>query len=251
MSHPLEGKVAIVTGAGRGIGQAFALGLAQAGARVAAVDRIAASDTVAQIKAAGGDAIAPVCDVTNETAVEVMVGQVKAQYGRVDVLVNNAGAYPFAPLEQTDHAFLDKLFRLNVYGVFHCTRAVVPIMKAQRAGKIINISSSTFHVGAMYASAYVATKGAVIGMARALARELGPHNIQINVITPGLTETPGLKEAADLVTDEMYDALVQTQCIPRREQPQDMVGGVVFLAGAGSDFMTGQILNLDGGLGLH
>lgn len=250
MSAVLDGKVAIVTGAGRGIGQAFAVGLAQAGAKVAAVDRVAATDTVAQIKAAGGQAIAPVCDVTDEQAVQAMVDLVNRDLGRVDVLVNNAGAYPFAAIEDCDQAFLDRLFRLNVYGVFHCTRAVVPIMKAQRAGKIINISSSTFHVGAMMASAYVATKGAVIGMARALARELGPHNIQVNVITPGLTETPGVKES-DLVTDEMYDQLVQTQCIPRREQPQDMVGGVVFLAGPGSDFMTGQILNLDGGLGLH
>lgn len=250
MSGSLDGKVAIVTGAGRGIGQAFAIGLAQAGARVAAVDLKAATDTVAQIKAAGGEAIAPVCDVTDEKAVAAMVGQVKAQFDRVDVLVNNAGAYPFAPIEGCDEAFLERIFRLNVYGVFHCTRAVVPIMKAQGGGKIINISSSTFHVGAMLASAYVATKGAVIGMARALARELGTDNIQVNVITPGLTETPGLQES-DLISDQMYDQLVLTQCIPRREKPQDMVGGVVFLAGPGSDFMTGQILNLDGGLGLH
>jgi NAD(P)-dependent dehydrogenase (short-subunit alcohol dehydrogenase family) len=250
MSGSLDGKVAIVTGAGRGIGQAFAIGLAQAGARVAAVDLAPATDTVAQIKAAGGQAIAPVCDVTDESAVQAMVEQVRRELGRVDVLVNNAGAYPFGPIEACDRPFLERLFALNVYGVFHCTRAVVPLMKAQGSGKIINISSSTFHVGVPMASAYVATKGAVVGMARALARELGPYNIQINAITPGLTQTPGVKESEG-ITDALYDELVKAQCIPRRENPQDMVGGVVFLAGPGSDFMTGQILNIDGGFGLH
>lgn len=250
MSQVLQGKVAIVTGAGRGIGQAFAAGLAEAGADVVVADIGDTAETAGRIEAAGQRALQVHCDVTDTASVEAMVAQTQRDLGRIDVLVNNAGAYPFAPIEATDEAFLQRIMALNVYGVFHCIRNVVPIMKAQGSGKIISISSATIWGGAPMASAYVATKGAVIGLTRALARELGPDNIQVNALTPGLTETPGVKEA-EMISDDFYDLLVQGQCFQRRERAEDMVGTIVFLASSGSDFMTGQALNVDGGWCMH
>lgn len=249
MSGQLDGKVIWVTGAGRGLGRAYAEGLAREGAAVAVSDIAGAEDAAAAIRAAGGTAAGFMCDVTDEAAVLRCAADIKSRLGPIDGLVNNAGAYPLAPIEQTDAAFLERLFRLNVFGSFHCIRAVVPDMKARRRGKIVNVASATFHAPPPMLSAYVATKGAVIGMTRSLARELGEYDINVNVIAPGLTETPGVAEAP--FGDEMWAGVLAAQCFKRREQPADLVGTVVFLCSPASDFITAQTINCDGGMGVH
>jgi NAD(P)-dependent dehydrogenase (short-subunit alcohol dehydrogenase family) len=249
MSGQLDGKVIWVTGAGRGLGRAYAEGLAREGAAVAVSDIAGAEDAAAAIRAAGGTAAGFVCDVTDEAAVLRCAADIKSRLGPIDGLVNNAGAYPLAPIEQTDAAFLERLFRLNVFGSFHCIRAVVPDMKARRRGKIVNVASATFHAPPPMLSAYVATKGAVIGMTRSLARELGEYDINVNVIAPGLTETPGVAEAP--FGDEMWAGVLAAQCFKRREQPADLVGTVVFLCSPASDFISAQTINCDGGMGVH
>lgn len=249
MGGQLDGRVIWVTGAGRGLGRAYAEGLAREGAAVAVSDIADPDDTVAAIHAEGGKAAGFVCDVTDEAAVSRCAADIKAALGPVDGLVNNAGAYPFAPIEQTDGAFLERVFRLNVFGSFHCIRAVVPDMKARRRGKIVNVTSATFHAPPPLLSAYVATKGAVIGMTRALARELGAYDINVNVIAPGLTETPGVAEAS--IGADMWTGILAMQCLKHREQPDDLVGTVVFLCSPASDFVTAQTINCDGGMGVH
>ena len=249
MSGQLDGKIIWVTGGGRGLGRAYAEGLAREGAAVAVSDIAGAEDTAAAIRAAGGTAAGFMCDVTDEAAVLRCAADIKSRLGPIDGLVNNAGAYPLAPIEQTDAAFLERLFRLNVFGSFHCIRAVVPDMKARRRGKIVNVASATFHAPPPMLSAYVATKGAVIGMTRSLARELGEYDINVNVIAPGLTETPGVAEAP--FGDEMWAGVLAAQCFKRREQPADLVGTVVFLCSPASDFITAQTINCDGGMGVH
>ncbi|MGE0810100.1 MAG: SDR family NAD(P)-dependent oxidoreductase [Immundisolibacter sp.] len=249
MSGQLDGKVIWVTGAGRGLGRAYAEGLAAEGAVVAVSDIAGTDEAVAAIRAAGGKAAGFVCDVTDEAAVLRCAADIKAQLGPIDGLVNNAGIYPFGPIEQTDAAFLERIFRINVFGSFHCIRAVVPDMKARRGGKIVNITSATFHTPPPMLSAYVATKGAVIGMTRSLARELGEFNINVNVIAPGLTETPGVAEAP--IAGDMWTGILAAQCFKRREQPADLVGTVVFLCSPASDFITAQTINCDGGMGVH
>ena len=249
MSGQLSGRVIWITGAGRGLGRAYAEGLAREGATVAVSDIANVEEAVAAIEAAGGKAAGFICDVTDEAAVMRCAADIKAQLGPIDGLVNNAGIYPFAPVEQTDAAFLERIFRINVFGAFHCIRAVVPDMKARRRGKIINISSATFHTPPPILSAYVATKGAAIGMTRSLARELGEFDIQVNVIAPGLTETPGVAEAS--IGGDMWTGILAAQCLKRREQPDDLVGTVVFLCSPASDFITAQTINCDGGMGVH
>ena len=244
MANRLEGDVAIVTGAAAGIGQAFAVALAAAGARVVLADIQSAQETQALIEAAGGEALSVICDVTSETDITAMVDATLKQYGKIDILVNNAGIYPIADIEDTDMALWNRIIGINLTGTFLATRAVVPTMKVAGKGKIINISSGTFYMGSPGLAAYVATKGAVIGMARSLAAELGGFNIQVNCIAPGLTTTPGVNNG---MGDEMRDGVVMMQAIKRREVPEDMTGALLFLCSSDSDFMTGQVMLVDGG----
>ena len=249
MSGQLSGRVIWITGAGRGLGRAYAEGLAREGATVAVSDIANVEEAVAAIEAAGGKAAGFICDVSDEAAVMRCAADIKAQLGPIDGLVNNAGIFPFGSIEQTDAALLERIFKVNVFGSMHCIRAVVADMKAHRRGKIINISSGTFFAPPPMMSAYVATKGAVIGFTRSLARELGEFDIQVNAIAPGLTETPGVIESN--VGEDMWSGTVALQCLKRREQPDDLVGTVVFLCSPASDFITAQTINCDGGMGVH
>jgi len=244
MGDRLQGEVAIVTGAAAGIGQAFSIALAAEGASLVLADLVAADETQAQIEAAGGKAVSIIADVADEAAMISMASVAMEAFGRIDILVNNAGIYPLAPIEETDLALWNRIIGINLTGTFLATRAVVPSMKSAGKGKIINISSGTFYMGTPGASAYVATKGAVIGMARSLSRELGEHGIQVNCIAPGLTTTPGVNNS---MADEMRDGIVTMQSVKRREVPEDMVGALLFLSSPDSDFMTGQVMLVDGG----
>ena len=244
MSNRLSGEVAIVTGAAAGIGQAFSVALAAEGARVVLADIESAQQTQSLIENAGGEALSVICDVTSEADITAMADATLKRYGRIDILVNNAGIYPIANIEDTDINLWNRIVGINLTGTFLATRAVVPTMKVAGKGKIINMSSGTFYMGTPGLAPYVATKGAVIGMARSLAAELGEFNIQVNCIAPGLTTTPGVTGG---MGDDMRDGVVMMQANKRRELPEDMTGALLFLASADSDFMTGQVMLVDGG----
>ncbi len=250
----LEGKVAIVTGSAQGIGKAYARRLVKEGAKVVVAD-IAyerAEETAAEIRAAGGDAIAVKVDVSNEASALAMARQAVEKYGKIDILVNNAALFaalfPKKYFTDISEEEWDRVMAVNVKGVFFCCKAVFPYMKAQGKGKIINISSSTFWHGSVDFLQYVTSKGAVIGLTRQLAREVGDYGINVNCITPGLTASEGVERAYQADYLELY---AKKRCFKRLERPEDLVGTVVFLASEMSDFMTGQTINVDGGDVLH
>ncbi|MGI9624294.1 MAG: SDR family NAD(P)-dependent oxidoreductase [Acidimicrobiales bacterium] len=248
--HDLTGKTAIVTGAAQGIGAAYALGLASAGASVVAADIADSTVTVDQVNQSGGNAIAVQCDVSDERSTVDMAKAAMDTYGRIDVLVNNAAVYaglkpkPFLDIDVDEW---DRVMSVNARGTFLASKAVAPVMIDQGAGKIINIASSTVHRGARGLSHYVASKSAVVGLTRSLARELGPAGVTVNVLTPGFTMTDASKDLIQAGGQAAIDGIVALQAIPRSEEPDDLVGAILFLASSASDFMTGQTLNVDGG----
>jgi len=231
----LEDKVALVTGAAAGIGEAIARLFAQEGAHVFAVDKDAGAGIIQ-------------ADVRSPAQMRRAAGQALERHGRIDILVNNAGIYPRQDFVSMTEQEWDEVHDVNLKGVFHCTQAVLPQMMAQRAGKIVNISSVTFHLGPKRLSHYVAAKGGVIGLTRSLARELGEHNIHVNCITPGAIET---ESEPRFVTPEQVAEMVAEQSLQRRILPLDIARVCVFLGSELSDGMTGQTLNVDGGWAMH
>jgi 3-oxoacyl-[acyl-carrier protein] reductase len=247
----LQDRVAIVTGGGHGIGRAYALGLAGEGARVlvADLDQEAAAETARQIEAAGGEALATRTDVADVESTEAMARAAAERWGRIDILVNNAAIFATVPMsrvgfEQISGEDWDRLMAVNVRGVWLCCRAVVPYIRRQGKGKIVNISSSTVLDGSPTRVHYVASKAAVIGLTRTLARELGDANVCVNVLLPGST----LSE--DEPTEEilkMRARPAQQRAFKRVQRPDDLVGTMIFLCSDDSDFITGQSLVCDGG----
>jgi len=252
----LDGKAAFITGAGGGIGEATAKLFARQGASVVIFDRDASgAEAVAEaIRSTGGKALAVAGDVRDVPCIGNAVARANAEFGGVHILVNNAGIYPRAALvEMTDEQW-NEVLDINLKGAFHCARAVAPQMIARRSGKIINISSVNIHVGASNFSHYIASKGGIIGLTRALARELGDDNIHVNAVTPGAVNTEAEKR---LVAQQgqagldAVDAIVARQCLKRRILPTEIAGVCLFLASDLSDSMTGQTLNADCGNALY
>jgi len=247
----LDGKVAIVTGAALGIGPYYARGLAAEGAKVAIIDVEPADRIVAEIKAAGGTAMSMVGDVSDGAAVKKFTAAVEKAYGGVHILINNASLARMGRLSVTELSTeeWDRYFAVNVRGMFLCVQAVVPIMQRQNYGKIVNISSGTVWNGPPMMLHYVSTKGAILGMTRALASELGKDGIRVNAIAPGLTSTDYIGGRNDYA--DYRQAMANTRSIKREEMPEDLVGTCLFFASPDSDFVTGQCLIVDGGALKH
>ena len=243
----LAGKTAIVTGAGTGIGRATAQLLAQRGARVVAAglqpDRL--HETVDAITSAGGEAIAVDADVSDPQAIERVASSAQHAFGGTDVLVNNAAVYPIGPWHEMDAEQWDAVFATNIRGYFLMARAVRPQMIARGGGAVVNVSSVTFFTGNALLLAYVASKGAVIGFTRALAREAGPDGIRANAVAPGAFPTAATEIHAD--QEGLWRDVLEGQSIKRRGDVEDVARAIAFFASDDSSFVSGQTLLVDGG----
>jgi NAD(P)-dependent dehydrogenase (short-subunit alcohol dehydrogenase family) len=248
----LSGKTALVTGAAKGLGRAFCLGLAREGARILAVTRKDLENlkqTVQMVRSQGGEAEGFQADVAVEADTLAMAWEAVQKFGRIDILINNAAIYDGIqrkPFTEIDLREWDLVLNVNVKGAFLAARAVFPFMKERGYGKIVNLASEVFFTGSHGFAHYVASKGGIIGLTRALAVELGPHNICINCIAPGFTDTEASRGLADVAK---YD--VSKTPLKRLEKPEDLVGAAIFLASPESDFITGQTLLVDGGRAMH
>ncbi|WP_322513539.1 3-oxoacyl-ACP reductase family protein [Chloroflexus sp.] len=246
----LKDQVAIITGSGQGLGRAFALAFAREGAKVVIAERNAerGAAVASEIIAAGGEALAVVTDVSSESSTQAMAAATLERWGRIDVLLNNAAIFStikMRPFDQIPVQEWDDLMAVNVRGVWLCCKAVAPAMRQQRRGKIINIASVVFDLGRANYLHYVASKGAVIAITRGLATELGDYGINVNAISPSSIQTEIPRET---VTREGAIAFAQQQVIKRVQEPADLIGPAIFLASSDSDFITGQTINVDGGL---
>ena len=248
MSLPLSGRSVIVTGAGGGLGRAFALGFAAAGAHVCAadIDSLAAAATATAVHDAGGSAVAAWGDVSSEGGAAAIAAAARDAFGGIDVLVNNAALYAGLPrrgFEEIPLEEWDRVMAVNVRGPWLCARSCAPAMRERGGGAIVNIASATFHTGSPLFAHYVASKGALIALTRVLARELGGDLIRVNAIAPGFTLT---QASLDRVPDaESYG--VDRGAIARAIQPDDVVGTAVFLASEAAAMVTGQTVIVDGG----
>ena len=253
MIEGLKDKVAVVTGAGHGIGRAYSLGFGGAGARVvvADIDEPAAAKVAREVNTqTDAKSLAVKVDVANESSTQAMVKGILDEFGRIDILVNNAAIFATIPMnrggiDSIDPAEWDRMMAVNLKGLFFCCRAVLPAMRAQKSGKIVNISSGTALNGSAGRIHYVTSKAGVIGFTRTLAREVGEDNINVNAIAPGSTlseENP----SEDVI--KMRAARLQDRALKRVQMPQDLVGTVLFLSSPLSDFMTGQTVAVDGGV---
>ncbi len=248
----LDGRVAIITGGGRGIGATYCAALAAEGAKVVVSDIVDTARTVDGIRQRGGEAIGMRCDVTAPDQIRAMVAGTIEAYGRIDVLVNNAALFAdirVKPFSEIDEAEWDTMMAINTRGVFSCAKAVVPEMKKNGYGKIVNIASSTVHKGVPMMLHYVASKGAVIAFSRALAREVGDDGICVNALAPGLTISE--KVAGDDQWAPLRARNLDSRAIKREETPEDLIGTLVFLCSSDSDFVTGQTVVCDGGSAMH
>ncbi|MGA8831946.1 MAG: SDR family NAD(P)-dependent oxidoreductase [Desulfomonilaceae bacterium] len=248
----LDGRVAIVTGAGKGLGQAFCVKLAEEGADIVAVTRAdiqGLKQTEKMVRNLGKQALISQADVTNEGDITRMAQEAIEKFSRVDILVNNAAYYygvkrkPFTEISSDEW---DKMMAVNVKGPWICAKAVFETMKAQGQGKIINLTSEVFFTGSHGFVHYVTSKGGVVGLTRALAVELGPHGICVNAVAPGYTDTEASRTIADV---SKYDT--SKTPLKRLETPKDLVGVVAFLASDDSNFITGQTILVDGGRAMH
>lgn len=248
MRHPfdLSGRVALVTGGNRGIGRGIAMGLAGAGAAVvvAARDQQRTRDTVAEIEALGGAAVAARCDVQRRDDIEAAVERCREEYGHLDVLVNNAGISGGGPPERIDEETWDQVLDTNLRAVFQCCQAAYPLLH-DGGGKVINIGSEYALFGSPFVTPYAVSKGGVLQLTKSLAIAWARHDIQVNAIVPGWIST----DMTAIVEENpaFRDAIVARTPAGRFGEPHELAGTAVFLASSASDFVTGQSIPVDGG----
>ncbi len=251
----LQNKVTMITGAGHGIGKAYAKRFAAEGAQVviADIDERAGQSVAAALGESGLSAWARTTDVRDYKSIEGLVHETVERFGRIDVLLNNAAIYVTehlwkGPVEELALDEWDRVMEVNLKGVFLCCRAIIPVMKTQKSGKIINIASGTFFSGTGNMPHYTTSKGGVIALTRVMARQLGQWGINVNCMTPGSTMSE------EVVTDEVRrrrESSVRGRAFSRVELPEDITGTALFLASSDSDFMTGELLVVDGGGIMH
>jgi NAD(P)-dependent dehydrogenase (short-subunit alcohol dehydrogenase family) len=249
LSGSLEGKVAIVTGAAQGIGNAIAGGLAAEGARVVVADLQRAEEAAGSLDGGVGLTV----DVADEADVERMAHEVVDRCGRIDILVNNAGLYAslaMRPFTEIPVQEWRQVMDVNVLSMFLTCRAVVPRMREQGGGRIVNISSGTPFRGVPFLLHYVTSKGAIVTFTRALAKELGGDEILVNCVAPGFTMSQGVREHPEVI-EALRDVSIAARTLQRDQQPEDVAGAVVFLCGPGAEFITGQTIVIDGGQYFH
>lgn len=250
-SPPLSGRIAVVTGAGGGLGRGICAALARDGAAIAAVDR--SHDRLASLSGelaqSGSRAIEVTADVSDEQSVRRMADEVERQLGPAAILVNNAAVYPRRPWSEVSVLEWDEVMAVNARGYFLCAKALDGALRASGHGRIVNVASTTFLQGTEQLVAYVASKGAVLGLTRTLARELGPAGVTVNAIAPGAFPTDAEKIHPDL--EEYNRHVLAQQSIKRRGSPEDVGALVAFLAGDGASFISGQTVVIDGGWVLH
>ena len=241
----LTDKIAIVTGASRGLGKAMATGLARAGANVVVADILDVNETVEEIKKLGREAVGIKVDVSKKEDVERMVQQTIEKFGKVDILVNNAGIFRMAPAETMKEEDWDKVIAVNLKGQFLCAQEVGKRMIKQKSGKIINMASVAGKLAFAQSAAYNASKAGVILMTKTLAAEWGKYNIQVNAICPGVFTTPMTK---DFLKDKNFLQMIKRRVpLARYGEPEELIGAAIFLSSKASDYMTGHELVIDGG----
>ncbi len=247
----LDGKVAVVTGAAQGIGAEYARAIVAQGGSVVVADLLDTAAVVAEINSESPRALGVQCDVTRAESVAAMVDAALTRFGKIDILVNNAalfGNITRKPFEQIGSEEWDRMMAVNVRGAFECIKAVVPGMRTQQYGKIVNVASATVFKGQVGFLHYVTSKGAIVAMTRSLARELGDDGIRVNTLAPGLVTSDNVRKnwSADKI-----NTTIGTRAIKREVLPADLCGTLVYLCSAESDFMTGQVMVVDGGAVMH
>jgi 3-oxoacyl-[acyl-carrier protein] reductase len=245
----LKNKVAIVTGGARGIGKAYCKGLAKEGAKIVIgdIEVDLCKKLAEELESEGYEALPLKLDVSNEGDTLKMADETIKKFGSIDILVNNAGIFPLCKFTDLTYEQWRRVMGVNLDGVFLCAKAVVPQMIKQKKGKIISISTECFFMGFGELVDYTASKAGIVGFSRALAEALGQYNINVNTVTPGLTASETLLSQQP----ENFAPHIEGQCIKRRQEPEDLVGTIVFLSSSESDMITGQIINVDGGYNKH
>lgn len=245
----LKDRVAVVSGAATGIGKAIAMRLAAEGAIVEILDRKDASETVNEIQAAGGKAYCEICDVTSEEQIAKAVANINSRYDHVDILVNNAGILSGkTPWHELSYEEVNRFVQVNYLGYFLVSKAIYPLLKKSPYGRLINVASRTYFLANPGQMAYVAAKGAVMGMTRVMAKEMGDDNICVNAVAPGMIATEGTMAHSN---EEAFNRVMNNQAIKKRGKPEHLAALIAFLASDDAEMITGQMILCDGGGYLH
>jgi 3-oxoacyl-[acyl-carrier protein] reductase len=245
----LQDRVAVVSGAAAGLGRAIALRLAAEGAKIEILDIKGASPVCSEIAAAGGVAYATTCDVTDEAQIAAAAKAIAERHGQIDILVNNAGILSGrSPWHTISRAEMERFVDINFLGYFLVTKAIYPLIKKNSTGRVINVASRTYFLANPGQMAYVASKGAVMGFTRVLAKEAGDDGITVNALMPGMVATPGTTAHSQ---EEAFNRVMMNQCIKKRVTPEHFAGLVAFIASDDAEMITGQMILCDGGGYLH